>query len=77
MDHPQSCIHTMQNRAQSIESADSTVVRRQCWITGMVLGTATESLSDESAPDDGGVDRKMNEKILQPGIAFYFKGKPG
>ena len=40
-------------------------------------GTATESLSDESAPDDGDVDRKMNEKILQPGIAFYFKGKPG
>ena len=29
MDHPQSCTHTMQNRAQSIESADSTVVRRQ------------------------------------------------
>jgi len=44
MDHPQSCIHTMQNRAQSIESADSTVVRRQCWITGMffaiLYGTA-------------------------------------
>ena len=28
MDHPQSCIHTMQNRAQSIESADSTAVIR-------------------------------------------------
>jgi hypothetical protein len=33
-------------------------------------GTATESLSDESTPDDGDVDRKVNVEISQPGIAF-------
>ena len=40
-------------------------------------GTATESLSDESAPEDGDVDGNLNVEISQPGIAFYFKGKPG
>ena len=40
-------------------------------------GTATESLSDGSEPDDGEVDRNVNVEISQPGIAFYFKGKPG
>ena len=40
-------------------------------------GTATESLSDESASDDGDVDGQVNVEISQPGIAFHFKGKPG
>ena len=40
-------------------------------------GTATESLSDEPTPDDSDVDRTVNVKISQPGIAFNFKGKPG
>eukprot|EP01043_Picozoa_sp_COSAG02_P034249 COSAG02_NODE_2385_length_8989_cov_8.689314_9_plen_129_part_00 len=39
-------------------------------------GTATESLSDESAPEDSDVDRKINVKISQPGIAFYLKVNP-
>ena len=40
-------------------------------------GTATESLSDESTPDDGDANENVNVEISQPGIAFYFKGKPG
>ena len=39
--------------------------------------TATESLSSESELDNGDVDRIVNVEISQPGIAFYFKGKPG